>query len=147
MYAQKINVWCAPTVDEREIWQSSMRHIAYEGRCFVLSACQYLMPGDYPEAYAHHLGGKNAPVIRGGSCIIGPLGDVLVPPSFDGERIAVAEIDLGQITRGKYDLDVVGHYARPDVFQLTVDERKQEVDGHRVRIEFELAEHAQAVIS
>jgi len=126
MYAKGIELYCAPTVDDRESWLPTMRMIAMEGRCFVLSACQYLMPGDYPEPYAHHLGGKNEAVIRGGSCIIGPLGDVLVPPSFDGERIAVAEIDPGQIARGKYDLDVVGHYARPDIFQLIVDERKKD---------------------
>jgi len=126
MYAKGIQLYCAPTVDDRETWAPTMRVIAMEGRCFVLSACQYLMPGDYPEAYAQHLGGKNGAIIRGGSCIIGPLGDVLVPPSFDGERIAVADIDPGQIARGKYDLDVVGHYARPDVFQLTVDERKKD---------------------
>jgi nitrilase len=126
MYAKGIELYCAPTVDDRESWLPTMRMIAMEGRCFVLSACQYLMLGDYPEPYAHHLGGKNEAVIRGGSCIIGPLGDVLVPPSFDGERIAVAEIDPGQIARGKYDLDVVGHYARPDIFQLIVDERKKD---------------------
>ncbi|HTW36638.1 MAG TPA: carbon-nitrogen hydrolase family protein [Rhizomicrobium sp.] len=126
MYAKGIELYCAPTVDDRDAWLPTMRMIALEGRCFVLSACQYLMPGDYPAPYADRLGGKNEPVIRGGSCIIGPLGDVLVPPSFDGERIALAEIDPGQIARGKYDLDVVGHYARPDVFQLTVDERKKD---------------------
>jgi nitrilase len=126
MYAKGIQLYCAPTVDDRETWLPTMRMIAMEGRCFVLSACQYLMPADYPAPYADRLGGKNEPLIRGGSCIIGPLGDVLVPPSFDGERIAVTEIDVGQIARGKYDLDVVGHYARPDVFQLTVDERKKD---------------------
>jgi len=121
MYAKGIQLYCAPTVDDRDAWFPSMRMIALEGRCFVLSACQYLTANDYPPEFAAD--GRNGPVIRGGSCIIGPLGDVLVAPSFDGERIAVAEIDPGEITRGKYDLDVVGHYARPDVFQLTVDER------------------------
>ena len=51
LYARGVNVWCAPTVDEREIWQASMRHIAYEGRTFVLSACQYMMRADAPAAY------------------------------------------------------------------------------------------------
>ena len=57
MYAKGIELYCAPTVDDRETWAPTMRVIAMEGRCFVLSACQYLMPSDYPEAYAHHLGG------------------------------------------------------------------------------------------
>jgi nitrilase len=62
-----------------------------------------------------------AVLIRGGSCIVDPLGTVLVEPSFEGEAIRVAEIDRRIIARGNYDLDVVGHYARPDVFNLTVD--------------------------
>ena len=64
-------------------------------------------------------------LIRGGSCIVDPLGKVLVAPSFEGEGIFLAEIDLGEIARGKYDLDVVGHYARPDIFQLSVNRARQ----------------------
>ncbi len=58
---------------------------------------------------------------RGGSCIVDPLGNVLVEPNFAGESIAIAGLDRRVIARGKYDLDVVGHYARPDVFSLKVD--------------------------
>ena len=68
-------------------------------------------------------GSEKAVLIRGGSCIIDPLGKVLVAPTFDEEGIFLAEIDIGAISRGKYDLDVVGHYARPDVFQLRVNRR------------------------
>ncbi|HXI32314.1 MAG TPA: nitrilase-related carbon-nitrogen hydrolase, partial [Vicinamibacterales bacterium] len=62
-------------------------------------------------------------ICRGGSCIVGPFGNFLAGPNTEGEAILVAEIDRAQIVRGKYDLDVVGHYARPDIFQLHVDER------------------------
>jgi nitrilase len=62
-------------------------------------------------------------ISRGGSCIVDPFGNFLAGPDYDGETILVAEIDRAQIVRGKYDLDVVGHYARPDIFQLHVDER------------------------
>jgi nitrilase len=79
-----------------------MRHIALEGRCFVLSACQ-------------HNG-----LIRGGSVIVGPLGAVLVGPCYDGESILTADLDIGQIAEGKFDFDVAGHYARPDIFRLNV---------------------------
>lgn len=124
MYAKGIELWCAPTVDDREIWQSSMRHIAYEGRCFVLSACQYLTRADCPPQYDCIQGdAPDAVLIRGGSVIIGPLGDVLAGPIYDREAVLTAEIDLDDIVRGKFDLDVVGHYARPDVFELTVDAR------------------------
>lgn len=124
MYGKGIDLWCAPTVDERDIWQSSMRHIAYEGRCFVLSACQYLTRADCPADYACVQGsGADTTLIRGGSVIVGPFGDVLAEPLYGREGVLTADIDLHDTVRGKYDLDVVGHYARPDVFSLTVDER------------------------
>ena len=122
MYAQRIEFYCAPTVDDRETWLPTMRTIALEGRCFVLSACQYLTRADCPAAYSGSLpDGQSSVLIRGGSCIIDPLGNVLVPPSFEGEAIRIAELDRRMIARGKYDLDVAGHYARPDVFRLTVN--------------------------
>ena len=122
-YNKGINIWCAPTVDEREIWQTSMRHIAYEGRTFVLSACQYLTRGDAPEDYACQQGNDpKTTLIRGGSVIIDPMGTCLTEPVYDREAVIWADIDTDQAIRGKYDLDVAGHYARPDVFSLTVNE-------------------------
>ena len=127
MYGKGIELWCAPTVDERDIWQASMRHIAYEGRCFVLSACQYLTRADAPHTYDCVQGNDPATVlIRGGSVIVGPLGDVLAGPVYDNEAVIAADIDLADIIRGKYDLDVAGHYARPDVFHLEVDEKRRQ---------------------
>ena len=79
MYAQGIEVWCAPTVDEREMWQVSMRHIAHEGRCFVVSACQVQAS---PEELGLEIANWPAqrPLIAGGSVIVGPMGDVLAGP-------------------------------------------------------------------
>ncbi len=128
MYAQGIELYCAPTVDDRDTWLPTMRTIALEGRCFVLSACQYLTRADCPDAYEAIQGDDPATVlIRGGSCIVDPLGAVLVEPYFDCEAIRIAELDRRVIVRGKYDLDVVGHYARPDVFSLTIDTRPRNV--------------------
>lgn len=124
MYAKGISLWCAPTVDDRDIWQSSMRHIAYEGRCFTLSACQFLTRADCPPDYDCVQGpAADTTLIRGGSVIVGPFGDVLAGPIYGKEAVLTADIDPRDTIRGKYDLDVVGHYARPDVFTLTVDER------------------------
>ena len=64
-------------------------------------------------------------LMRGGSCIVAPLGGVLVAPHFEGEAILEAELDPQEIVRGKYDFDVAGHYARPDVFRLSVNEAAQ----------------------
>lgn len=123
MYARGIALYCAPTVDDRETWLPTMRHIALEGRCFVLTACQYLKRGDFPESARVSLGEHPEDVlIRGGSAIVNPLGAVLAGPDFSGETILYADLDLDDIARGKFDFDVVGHYARPDVFRLTVDE-------------------------
>jgi nitrilase len=119
MYAKGLDIWCAPTVDERDIWQTSMRHIAYEGRLFVISACQYQPP---PAASAAPDWPRDRPLIRGGSIIVSPLGDVLAGPVYNREELLVATIDRDDVVRGRYDLDVIGHYARPDVFTLTVDE-------------------------
>jgi len=124
MYSKGIQLYCAPTADDRDTWLASMRHIALEGRCFVLTACQYIKRGDFPEDYPAVQGkDPNTVLMRGGSCMIGPLGMVLAGPNFEGECILTADIDLGEIARGKYDFDVVGHYSRPDVFRLHVNER------------------------
>ncbi len=123
MYAKGVQFYCAPTADDRDTWLPSMQHIALEGRCFVLTACQYLRRGDFtgPERVA--LGDSPAAVLmRGGSAIIDPLGKVLVGPDFSGETILTAELDPGEIGRAKFDFDVAGHYSRPDIFQLVVNE-------------------------
>jgi nitrilase len=123
MYARGVQLYCAPTVDDRDTWLPTMRHVALEGRCFVLSACQYLTRADCPPDYACVQGDDPATVlIRGGSCIVAPLGQVLAGPHFEGEGILTAEVDLAEVARGKYDFDVAGHYARPDVFRLHVNE-------------------------
>lgn len=125
LYAKGLDIWAASTVDTREVWQASMRHIAIEGRCFVVSACQY-------QPTAATLGQENpvgwdatTPLIDGGSMICDPYGNVLAGPLRGQEGLVTAEIDLAVIPEARYDLDVVGHYARPDVFSLTVDEREK----------------------
>ncbi len=126
MYAKGIEIYCAPTADSRDVWLASMRHIAVEGRCFVLSCNQFNRQRDFPADYrARFDGNSDAIVTRGGSCIIDPFGNFLAGPNTESEAILIAEIDRAQVVRGKYDLDVVGHYARPDIFQLNVDERSK----------------------
>jgi nitrilase len=123
MYAKGIQMWCAPTADSRDTWIASMRHIACEGRCFVLSANQFVRRRDYPDDYP--LIDEHQPddvMCRGASVIVSPLGEILAGPAVDGEEILMADIDLDQIVEAKYDFDVVGHYARPDVFTLLVND-------------------------
>jgi nitrilase len=122
MYDQGITLYCAPTADDRDGWAATMRHIALEGRCYVLSACQHITRAAYPQEYDCALGNDPSTVLmRGGSMIVAPLGNVLAGPHYSGETILFASIDPAEIVRGKYDFDVVGHYARPDIFTLSVN--------------------------
>ena len=102
---------------------ASMQHVALEGRCFVLTACQVLPQEDFPATVRVSLGDSpDAVLMRGGSAIISPLGKVLAGPASTSETILTASLDLDDIGRGKFDFDVAGHYSRPDVFQLIVNE-------------------------
>jgi nitrilase len=116
MYAKGVQIWCAPTADARDTWIATMQHIACEGRCFVLSANQFATRGD-------DSGDPRAVLCRGGSVVVSPLGEIMAGPAFGAETILRADLDLDRIAEAKYDFDVVGHYARPDVFTLSVDER------------------------
>jgi nitrilase len=122
MYSQGIQLYLAPTADNRPEWAPSMQHIAQEGRCFVLACNQFNTLADYPDDHLRPEGaGPDTVMSNGGSCIVAPSGKFLVPPANDGEQVLYAELDMGEIARWKYDFDVVGHYARPDVFRLEVD--------------------------
>lgn len=124
MYARGVELYCAITVDDRETWLSTVRHVALEGRCFVLSACQFLQRSDLPPEYpTQRLTDPPDVLIRGGSCIVGPLGQVLAGPQYGEECILTADLDRGDLARARFDFDVVGHYARPDVFRLEVNDQ------------------------
>ncbi|TPK95333.1 MULTISPECIES: carbon-nitrogen hydrolase family protein [unclassified Mesorhizobium] len=122
MYGQGIALYCAPTADDREVWTATMRHVALEGRCFVLSSCQFMTRANFPAGMHNHVDAEEGDVLmRGGSVIVDPLGRVLAGPDYSGETILTADLDMRQIARGKFDFDVVGHYARPDIFRLEID--------------------------
>jgi nitrilase len=125
MYAKGVELYLAPTADARDTWQATLRHIACEGRCFVLGCNQFVTKDMYPTDLAMRNELEDHPDVmcRGGSVIISPLGDILAGPLYDEEGILRAELDRGAIVRSRVDFDAVGHYARPDVLRLLVDER------------------------
>ncbi len=125
MYGKGVEIYLAPTADTRERWQATLQHIALEGRCFVLGCNQFLTKTMYPDDLpgVEDLSTQPDVLSRGGSAILAPLGDYLAGPLWDEEGILVADLDMGEVARGKFDFDVVGHYARPDIFQLIVNER------------------------
>ena len=126
MYSKGVQIYCSPTADSRETWVPTVRHIALEGRCFVLSTCQVLRGSDFPPGVPNRLADSpDSILMRGGACIVSPLGRLLAGPAWDQETILFADLDLDEIPRAKYDFDVVGHYARPDIFRLSVDETRR----------------------
>jgi len=122
LYAQGVELYLAPTADPRDTWHATLRHIACEGRCFVLSANQYTTKAMFPDDLRDlpELAAQPEVMCRGGSAIVGPLGEVLAGPVYDREEMLTADLDLDDVVRGKVDFDVAGHYARGDVFQLMV---------------------------
>ncbi len=127
LYARGVQIYLAPTADARDTWQATLRHIACEGRCFVLGCNQFVTRDDLPADLTGLEELADAPPIlcRGGSAIISPLGEVIAGPLYDRPGILYADLDLEQTVEGKFDFDVAGHYARSDVFRLIVDERPQ----------------------
>ncbi len=125
MYQKGVEIYLAPTADARPTWQSTLIHIAYEGRCYVLGCNQFVCKSMYPTDLPGYDELADLPEVmcRGGSAIISPMGKVLAGPLFDEEGILYADLDMAEVVQAKFDFDAVGHYARPDVFQLTVNEK------------------------
>jgi nitrilase len=128
IYSKGVDLYLAPTADARDTWQATLRHIACEGRCYVMGCNQFVRKDMYPADLAGREDLLHQPEVmcRGGSVIVSPLGEVLAGPLYDREGILTAVLDPAEITRSRYDFDVVGHYARPDVFQLTVNEKSMD---------------------
>ena len=124
MYGKGVELYLAPTADHRERWQATLRHIALEGRCFVLGSNQFVTRDMYPTdlEISEELNALPQVLCKGGSAIYGPLGDLVAGPLWETEGILRAELDMSEVARSKFDFDVTGHYARPDVFRLEVDE-------------------------
>lgn len=129
MYAQGVDIFITPTADARDTWQATIRHIACEGRCFVVSSNQFVTKDSYPADLACYEDIKDDPDImcRGGSAIVGPLGEYVVEPLYNQEGLLIADLDLSLVAQSRFDFDAVGHYSRPDVFQLVVNRQKQEI--------------------
>lgn len=124
MYGKGVEIYLAPTADARPRWQSTLQHIALEGRCFVIGCNQYVRRDHYPEVEIEgELQDWPEVLCVGGSSVYSPLGDLLAGPLEGEPGILRVDLDLSAVGRSKFDFDVVGHYARPDVFRFEVNER------------------------
>lgn len=126
LYARGEQVHLAPTADTGATWQASLRHIAYEGRVFVVSCCQVLHRTAFPDDPA--LAGFPSDagwLMTGGTAIVTPAGacEYLAGPVYDAETVLYADLDLASVVEAKHSFDVAGHYARPDIFELRVNRK------------------------
>lgn len=125
LYQKGVSIYLAPTADNREVWQHTMQHIAMECRCFVIGCNQYVTKSDYPNQfhYQEELDTLPENLCPDGSCIVSPFGIYLVEPIWNKEAILYQKLDMEQVPlRSRMDFDPIGHYSRPDVFQLQVNE-------------------------
>jgi nitrilase len=121
LYASGVHVYVAPTWDRGEPWLSTLRHIAKEGRVYVIGCCSAMRPDDIPDRFAFKANMPLTPsgwVNPGDSAIVDPDGKVLAGPLHEEQGMLLAEVDPQRITGPRWQLDVAGHYARPDVLQL-----------------------------
>lgn len=120
MYLKGVEIYIAPTADSRDQWTATMQQIALEGRCFVLGCNQYMTASMYPDKYKDEVANQDENFCPGGSVIVSPLGKIIAGPLFNEAGVLVTELDLEDIKRSKLDFDVIGHYARNDIFDFKV---------------------------
>jgi nitrilase len=126
MYAQGVDIYVAPTYDAGERWLASMQHIAREGGCWVLGSCTAFRGRDIPATLpgrAQLYPDEDEWVNPGDSVVVAPGGKIVAGPLHETQAILYADIELEKVGQARRMLDVVGHYARPDLFQLHVNTR------------------------
>lgn len=114
----------APNTNDNEEWLATCRHIAQEGRCYVVNCAPYLTKGDYPAdlGWEGETGRLPEVVYRGGSCVVDPMGRFAAGPLWDEAGIVYATLDLQLVAGSRWEFDPIGHYARPDVLRLEVND-------------------------
>lgn len=125
LYQKGITIYISPNTNDNPEWQATIQHIAIEGKCFFVNADMVIRRESYPSDLHEGDVASRFPeyVCRGGSCIIDPRGHYVTEPVWDEEAIIYAELDMGLTVSCKMEHDVVGHYARPDVLELNVNEK------------------------
>jgi nitrilase len=123
LYAEGVEIYVASTWDEGDTWISSMRHIAAEGRCWVIGSGCALNRADIPESFPQReaVFTDDGWINAGDSVVVAPWGEVVAGPLHDEYGILTAHIDVSRSAAMHRTLDVAGHYGRPDIFRLTVD--------------------------
>lgn len=119
LYREGVTIYTAPNADSRKNWQATVRHIAMEGRCFVIASNQFVDISMYPDGMTPNVP-VNETVSPGGSCIIDPYGKYLAGPVYGKECILYADLDMSSLAGSRLDFDADGHYNRSDIFELRI---------------------------
>ena len=124
LYQKGVTIYISPNTNDNPEWQATIQHIAIEGKCYFINADMLVRKSSYPIDLNEQDAVDRLPdmVCRGGSCIIDPYGHYLTEPVWDEETIIYADLDMTLPAACKMEHDAVGHYARPDVLKLTVED-------------------------
>lgn len=125
LYQKGITIYISPNTNDNPEWQATIQHIAIEGKCYFINADMLVRKSSYPTDLNEQDVVDRLPdmVCRGGSCIIDPYGHYLTEPIWDEETIIYADLDMTLPAACKMEHDAVGHYARPDVLNLIVEDK------------------------
>lgn len=132
LYAQNIDIYCAPTWDSGPSWLATMQHIAREGGCWVIGCATSIEAADVPETLIHRteLFPDDGEWINPGDAVVHkPFGGQVAGPMHKKKGLLIAEIDVDAARASRRKFDVAGHYARPDIFRLTVNQVPQSPIG------------------
>ena len=125
LYQKGITIYISPNTNDNPEWQATIQHIAIEGKCYFINADMLVRKSSYPQDLHEKSAVDRLPdiVCRGGSCVIDPFGHYLTEPIWDEETILYADLDMNLPTSCKMEHDAIGHYSRPDVLELIVQEK------------------------
>jgi len=124
LYQKGITIYISPNTNDNPEWQATIQHIAIEGKCYFVNADMIIRRDSYPaDLKADEIGDLPYWVCRGGSCIIDPFGHYVTDPVWDEETVIYADLDMELPASCKMEHDAVGHYARPDVLKLVVEDK------------------------
>lgn len=146
LYAWGAQIHVAPTWDRDEPWLSTLRHIGKEGRVYVIGCCSAVHRDQIPDELAFkrdYLPESVEWINPGGSAVVDPDGKWVVEPVFERQEILYAEIDPEKMKGPRFQLDVAGHYGRPDIFQLAVNRQHQPMIQEVEKVESEPQEKAE----